>query len=286
MYTIHPTELEQFMKCPWAFHHSQDPNAVQSDSNPDKLELASKLAIFQEGDITEQLMTAYQYGPKLGDKVLQYFMESKEFPHLSRLKAHAQNRKDYLKQFPQDHPVNTRFPLFTQKRMHLLNNIQLMSDQSTSITFDLTGTADRVYSDGTIADCKTASRKRSPTDPTYKLQRRLYPLMWYKNAGPQHSLRHQHPSPTPQPSITPGSFQFTYYVFTKQVTPQLQVIPLTGTYEDSERLLNSLLTELARCIVDNDWPAKKNLACKRCDYRTECPLYAQASEAVREDERF
>lgn len=269
MYTIHPTELEQFMKCPRAFHHSQDPNTAQPDNNPDKL------AIFQEGDITEQLMTAYQYGTRLGDQVLAYFMDSREFTNLSRLKAHAQNRKDYLKQFPQDHPVNTRFPLFTQKRMHLLSTIQLDPlAKSNTITFDLTGTADRVYSDGTIADCKTASRKRSLTDPTYKLQRRLYPLMRYKNAGPQHSLWRQ-------PPITPGSFQFTYYVFTKQVTPQLQVIPLTGTYEDSERLLNSLLTELARCIVDHDWPAKKNLACKRCDYRTECPLYAQA-----EDDRF
>lgn len=265
MYTIHPTELEQFMKCPRAFHHSQDPNTAQPDNNPEKL------AIFQEGDITEQLMTAYQYGTRLGDQVLAYFMDSREFTNLSRLKAHAQNRKDYLKQFPQDHPVNTRFPLFTQKRMHIITPVMIGEH---TITFDLTGTADRVYSDGTIADCKTASRKRSPTDPTYKLQRRLYPLMRYKNAGPQHSLWRQ-------PPITPGSFQFTYYVFTKQVTPQLQVIPLTGTYEDSERLLNSLLTELARCIVDHDWPAKKNLACKRCDYRTECPLYAQA-----EDERF
>lgn len=275
MYTIHPTELEQFMKCPRAFHHSQGLDLRDPMPKPDNT--PDKLAIFQEGDITEQLMTAYQYGTRLGDQVLAYFMDSREFTNLSRLKAHAQNRKDYLKQFPQDHPVNTRFPLFTQKRMHLLSTIQLTS---TPFTFDLTGTADRVYSDGTIADCKTANRKRSPTDPTYKLQRRLYPLMWYKNAGPQHSLRHQ-PSP-----ITPGSFQFTYYVFTKQATPQLQVIPLTGTYEDSERLLNSLLTELARCIVDNDWPAKKNLACKRCDYRTECPLYAQNSGAVREDDRF
>ena len=275
MYTIHPTELEQFMKCPWAYHHSTQPDTIQPDTSPDKL------AIFQEGDITEQLMTAYQYWQLLGDQVLAYFMESREGfttwtpTPLSRLKAHAQNRKNYLKQFPADHPVNTRFPLFTQKRMHIITPVMIGEH---TITFDLTGTADRVYSDGTIADCKTASRKRSPTDPTYKLQRRLYPLMWYKNAGPQHSLRHQQ---TQSQQQSPGSFQFTYYVFTKQVTPQLQVIPLTGTYQDSERLLNSLLTELARCIVNDDWPAKKNLACKRCDHRTECPLYQPV-----EDERF
>ena len=40
--SIHPTELEQFMKCPWAYHHSNQPDTIQPDTSPDKL------AIFQE----------------------------------------------------------------------------------------------------------------------------------------------------------------------------------------------------------------------------------------------
>ncbi len=46
-------------------------------------------------------------------------------------------------------------------------------------------------------------------------------------------------------------FDFTYFVFTKQVTPQLQVINLNYKYEDSERLIFHLLSEYIKAC-DND----------------------------------
>lgn len=69
---LHPTGLEQFMTCPFKFD-------VQA--NPEKythLDItfgtpATAREAFYEGDITEQLMTAYQYGEKLGDEVLRNF---------------------------------------------------------------------------------------------------------------------------------------------------------------------------------------------------------------------
>jgi hypothetical protein len=58
---LHPTGLEQFMACPYRFKHDSD----RSTSNVRDA--------FYTGDIVEQLMTAYQYGEKLGDEVLRNF---------------------------------------------------------------------------------------------------------------------------------------------------------------------------------------------------------------------
>lgn len=259
--TLHPTELEKFMVCP-ADHditqHNQDTASNWQSQVPDY----NAQNIFIEWDITEQLMTAYQYWPRLGDTVLAYFMDSTEFPQMSRLKAHAKNWKDYINTEGAGIPTD-RFPLFTQKRM-TLNILTLL--QWHTFCWTLVWTADRVYNDYTIADCKTASHKRGTRDHEFKLQWRLYPRMRKQLSG------------IPADSTT---FHFTYYVFTKQVTPQLQVINLSGSYEDSERLLQSLLNEYAQCIIDNDRPAKKNLACRRCKSKPQCPLYAPV-----EDERF
>ena len=71
------------------------------------------------------------------------------------------------------------------------------------------------------------------------------------------------------------TFKFTYYVFTKQVTPQLQVIELEYNYEDSERLIFHLLNEYIHAYDEDNREPKKCLACKRCPLRTTCPRYAE-----------
>lgn len=246
---IHPTSLEQFMACP--YKHNQ----------ADKLPPTSITwrEAFYEWDITEQLMTAYQYGDKLWDQVLMNFWNSTEFPLYSRLQKHAQNWKEYVSNA--DINIQQRFPLFTQKRMSL--DILMDSNRDDCYhEFHLVWTADRVYSDYTIADCKTAKSKRWKNEADFRLQRRLYPRMW-RETSHLPSLKNK------------DTFDFTYYVFTKQVTPQLQIIPLTYSYEDSERLIFHLLHEYAKAYDEDAREPKKCLWCKRCPLRQQCPLYAE-----------
>ena len=258
VHELHPTWMEQFMACPYKFHVSDRP-----DLFPNVQFGTSETArdAFYEGDITEQLMTAYQYWERLWDEVLRNFGNSIELANFERLKKHAQNWKDYLKSQPQS--IKDRFPLFTQKRMSL----RILMDWQDQLTlnpitheFYLTWTADRVYSDYTMADCKTAKSKRWKNEPDFRLQWRLYPRM------------RRETSHLPQLKKS-DDFDFTYYVFTKQVTPQLQVINLNYKYEDSERLVFHLLHEYVKAYDEDNREPKKCLSCKWCPLRQQCPRY-------------
>ena len=249
VHELHPTWMEQFMACPYKFHVSDRP-----DLFPNVQFGTSETArdAFYEGDITEQLMTAYQYWERLWDEVLRNFGNSTELANFERLKKHASNRKEYLKSQPQS--IQDRFPLFTQKRMSL----RILMDWQDQLTlnpitheFYLTWTADRVYSDYTMADCKTAKSKRWKNEPDFRLQWRLYPRM------------RRETSHLPQLKKS-DDFDFTYYVFTKQVTPQLQVINLNYKYEDSERLVFHLLHEYVKAYDEDNREPKKCLSCKWC----------------------
>lgn len=254
VHELHPTWMEQFMTCPFKFHVADRPDLFPEIQfgTPDSAREA-----FYEWDITEQLMTAYQYGDKLWDQVLLTFWNSTEFPTYSRLQKHAENRKEYIKK--SDPSIQNRFPLFTQKRMSL---IILMDWENRYHEIHLTWTADRVYSDWTIADCKTAKSKRWKNEPDFRLQWRLYPRMWKVTSN--------------LPNLKKSdSFDFTYFVFTKQVTPQLQVINLNYKYEDSERLIFHLLNEYIKSCDNDEREPKKCLGCKRCPLRTSCPRYAE-----------
>lgn len=256
IHDVHPTNLEQFMKCPYQYHVSDRPELF-----PD-VKFGTPLTAreaFYEWDITEQLMTAYQYWEKLWDQVLMNFWNSTEFPLYQRLQKHAQNWKEYVSNA--DINIQQRFPLFTQKRMSL----DILMDSNIPDKyheFHLVWTADRVYSDYTIADCKTAKSKRWKNEADFRLQWRLYPRMW-RETSHLPSLKNK------------DTFDFTYYVFTKQVTPQLQIIPLTYSYEDSERLIFHLLHEYAKAYDEDAREPKKCLWCKRCPLRQQCPLYAE-----------
>lgn len=247
---LHPTGLEQFMACPYRFKHDSD----RSTSNVRDA--------FYTGDIVEQLMTAYQYGEKLGDEVLRNFWNSTEFPNYSQLRAHAENWKNYIKAAPTN--VQERYPLFTQKRMTL----RILMDAQTPNPADyyheiyLTWTADRVYSDYSIADCKCYKQKRWKNEPDRRIQWRIYPWMWRVTSNLPQLKRSD-------------NFSFTYYIFTKQVKPQLQVVNLNYRYEDSERLVYHMLSEYVK-FYDNDVrEPKKCLACKWCPLRNQCPRFAE-----------
>ena len=264
IHELHPTGMEQFMTCPYKFHVQDHPELFPEYQNLFGISNTWREA-FYEGDITEQLMTAYQYWDKLWDQVLTQFGNSTEFPTFSRLKKHAENWKEFLKQSPKT--IQERFPLFTQKRMTLrvlmdsdanANNINLPAYHEIWLTW----TADWIYSDYTIADCKTAKSKWWKNEPDFRLQRRLYPRMRKVTSN--------------LPNLKKSdSFDFTYFVFTKQVTPQLQVINLNYKYEDSERLIFHLLNEYIKSCDNDEREPKKCLGCKRCPLRTNCPRYAE-----------
>ena len=262
IHELHPTALEQFMKCPYQYHVADCPELFPNVMFGTSITWREA---FYEWDITEQLMTAYQYWDKLWDQVLTQFWNSTEFPMFSRLKKHAENWKEYLKNSSKT--IQERFPLFTQKRMTL--RILMDSDHSAnSLSIPdyheiwLSWTADWIYSDYTIADCKTAKSKRWKNEADFRLQRRLYPRMRRETSHlPQ--LKNK------------DTFDFTYYVFTKQVTPQLQVINLNYSYEDSERLIFHLLNEYVKAQDNDNRQPKKCLWCKRCPLRSQCPMYAE-----------
>lgn len=186
-------------------------------------------------------------------------------PNILKIKETCWELEGFLKQAPKT--IQERFPLFTQKRMTL--RVLMDSDQTAnSINLPayheiwLTWTADWIYSDYTIADCKTAKSKWWKNEPDFRLQRRLYPRMWRQTSNlPQLKKR--------------NDFDFTYFVFTKQVTPQLQVINLNYKYEDSERLIFHLLTEYVKSYDNDEREPKKCLGCKRCPLRQQCPRYAE-----------
>ena len=253
---LHPTWMEQFMACPYKFHVQECPEKFPEYSDMFWTSETARDA-FYEWDITEQLITAYQYWNKLWDEVLRNFWNSTEFAQFSRLKKHAENWKQYLTS--SEKAISDRFPLFTQKRMSLRI---LMDWDRKPHEFYLTWTADWIYSDYTIADCKTSKAKRWKNEADFRLQWRLYPRMWRVTSN------------LPQLKKS-DNFDFTYYVFTKQVTPQLQVINLNYKYEDSERLIFHLLTEYKTSYDNDEREPKKCLGCKWCPLRQQCPRYAE-----------
>ena len=244
---LHPTQLEQFMSCPYRFKYDNTMPSI------------SAREAFYTWDIAEQVMTAYQYWEKLWDEVLRTLWNSTEHPDYNMFYAFAKLWKDVPQKYKE------RYPLYTQKRMTLrilmdadqtANNINLPAYHEIYLTW----TADRVFSDWTIWDCKTAKSKRGKNEPDFKLQWRLYPRM-------RREVSH-----LPQ-LVKSDTFEFTYFVWTKQKTPQLQIIPLTYKYEDSERLVYHLLSEYIKAYDNDQFDTKKCLACKRCALRTQCPLY-------------
>lgn len=260
IHELHPTWMEQFMKCPYQYHVADRPELF-----PDVKFGTSETAreAFYTWDIAEQLMTAYQYWEKLWDEVLRILWNSTEHPEYQMFYQFAKLRKD----LPADSKYKTRYPLYTQKRMTL--RILMDADQNAnSINIPayheirLTWTADRVFSDFTIWDCKTAKSKWWKNEPDFKLQWRLYPWMWRQVSNlPQLKKR--------------DDFDFTYFVWTKQKTPQLQIIELNYKYDDSERLIYHLLSEYIKAYDNDEWNPKKCLWCKRCPLRQQCPRYAE-----------
>jgi len=246
---LHPTGLEWFMTCPYRYKFDK--------SKPSE----NWRNAFYTWDIAEQLMTAYQYWDKLWDEVLRVLWNSTEHPEYQMFFQFAKLRKD----LPADSKYKTHYPLYTQKRMTLrilmdadqtANNINLPPYHEIYLTW----TADRVFSDYTIWDCKTAKSKWWKNEPDFKLQWRLYPRMRRITSNlPQLKKR--------------DDFDFTYFVWTKQKTPQLQIIELNYKYEDSERLIYHLLTEYIKAYDNDEFNPKKCLACKRCPLREQCPLY-------------
>lgn len=260
IHELHPTWMEQFMKCPYQYHVADRPELFPDVNFWTTL---STREAFYTWDIVEQLMTAYQYGEKLWDEVLRNFENSTEYPIYSQLKAHAENWKNYIKDAPQN--IKERYPLFTQKRMTL--RILMDADQTANSLsvpayheIYLTWTADRVYSDYTIADCKCYKQKWWQNEPDRRLQWRLY---WW--------MRKQ-VSNLPQLKKR-NDFDFTYYIFTKQVHPQLQVVNLNYKYEDSERFVFHILNEYIKAYDNDNRDPKKCLWCKRCALRQQCPRY-------------
>lgn len=247
---LHPTFLEWFMKCKYKSKYDKDkPSENARDA-------------FYTWDIVEQLMTAYQYWEKLGDEVLRNFGNSMEFSDYNMLYWFSKIRKDYIKDAPDN--IKDRYPLFTQKRMSL--RILMDADQNAnSISIPayheiyLTWTADRVYSDYTIADCKTAKSKRWKNEVDFRCQWRIYPRMRKQTSHLQ--------------QLNKPTFDFTYVVFVKTKTPWLQIIPLTYSYEDSERLVFHLLTEYIKAYDNDEWNPSKCLDCRRCKLREQCPIY-------------
>lgn len=246
VHELHPTGLEWFMTCPYRYKYD---NSRSSESARDA---------FYTWDIAEQLMTAYQYWDKLGDEVLRIFWNSTEFPDYQMLYQFAKLWKDA----PQEY--RERYPIFTQKRMTLrilMDRTDPFLPQSYHEIY-LTWTADRVFSDFSIWDCKTAKSKRWKNEPDFKLQWRIYPRMRRQVSN--------------LPSLTKSdTFKFTYFVWTKQKTPQLQIIPLEYKYEDSERLVYHLLSEYVKAYDNDEFNPKKCLACKWCALRHQCPLYGE-----------
>ena len=217
---------------------------------------------FYTGDIVEQLMTTYQYWEKLGDEVLRVFWNSKEFPNYQMLYWFSKIRKDYIKNAPQN--IKDRYPLYVQKRMtvRILMDADKNADSINLPAYQeiyLTWTADRVYSDYTIADCKTAKSKRWKNEVDFRSQWRIYPRMRKQTSH--------------LPQLNKPTFDFTYIVFVKTKTPWLQIIPLTYSYDDSERLIFHLLSEYIKAYDNDERTPSKCLDCRRCKLREQCPIY-------------
>lgn len=235
---IHVTELESFLKCEYKYKYWKWFNW-----NPD---------VLYEWDISEQLLTQTLYWKKLSDVVLRHFANSKEFPNYSRLQAHADNLNELLSQ-PE---WKERFPIFTQKRMKIIIDYA-------PYRFHLIWTADWIFDNYVIADCKTSANKWYPKDAEYKLQWKLYPRMLKQITG---FFKWQ------------SDFEFVYFIFTKQKTAQLQIMRLKWDYEDSENLLKYILSRLSDSIYNNSRDPKRCLDCRRCPLKSTCPLWSDVSD--------
>lgn len=243
---LHITGLETFMKCPYKSRFQWPIKNVEA---------------LYEWDISEQLLTNYLYWPKLWDEVLKHFGNSKEFPHFNRLKKHAENFKKTLSEDSR----KDRYPIFTQKKM------KIKVIYAPYIIY-LVWTADRIFNDYHMTDCKTSANKWQEKDLDWKLQWRIYPWMLRYTAW-----SHVHPT------LAEDTFSFTYFIFTKQVTPQLQILQPTARYSEVQWLVEYLIIKYMDSVINNKREPRKCLDCKRCDCRTTCPIWKLAGQ---DEDRF
>lgn len=279
---LHPTGLESFMACPYKYHVENTPDIKQQIYKQYNISidtpLKSRLA-FAEWDYTEQLMTAYMYWEKLWDEILKYFGNSTEslndpasddkHSNYQRLFKHAENWKKYISDPNTPQNIKDRYPLFTQKRM-IVRILMPSASTSTSNSIHeiyLTWTADWIFSDWTIWDCKAYKSKRSSTDAQYKLQWQLYPRMRYEISRNPALIQ------ATKNNWKDYDYVFTYYIFTKQATPQLQILEMKWTYDNSERLIFHILSEYVKAYDTDNREPKKSLQCRWCPLRKVCPLY-------------
>lgn len=121
-------------------------------------------------------------------------------------------------------------------------------------------TPDVVRSDYMMSDFKTSKNKRAVTKPNFEIQCRWYPWML--------KLITRHPK-----LMESDDYKFEYIVFTKQVTPQMQVLTYEWKYTESESLMLHLLNVYRQSLLSAPKP-KKNLWCEKgCSLKATCPLW-------------
>lgn len=122
----------------------------------------------------------------------------------------------------------------------------------------LEGTMDAIARDHngnyTLIDFKTSKAERKPEQYEAKLQKFIYPWLLSRLVG-EDMVK-----------------SFDYIIFTKHVTPRLQILKYEVNREEVNKTLKDLLTDYCEAYDTNMWNPKICTSCFFCPLKTTCPL--------------
>ena len=106
----------------------------------------------------------------------------------------------------------------------------------------------------TLIDFKTSKAERKPEQYEAKLQKFIYPWLLSKIVAEE---------------MVDG---FDYIIFTKHVTPRLQILKYKCNRDEINALMKGLISDYCFALKNNQWNPKICTSCFFCPLKTTCPL--------------
>jgi len=247
-YEIRTTDLEEYVMCPYMHMHKKD------------IELTPE----QQHNREKALST----GKKL-HKNLQTYLTGKYNPEKD-----DRDRNDWAVELIEPELDETESKYIASCRSladkHNLPNL-LVTENEYTATFDvwedqveITGHIDWIVDSDYIVDIKSAKNKRQENSLAYKLQWRMYPVL-YALARYDKSV------------LDDINIKFDYWIFTKQVTPQFQWFRLNVNIWQHYGEISKIVKDYVLAKKSNSFRTNPgSSACFRCPLKKthKCPAYA------------
>jgi len=248
-FTIRTTELEDFVMCPYYYANK---NSIEKEMDPEKKAASEK---------------AKSTWTKL-HRSLQSYLSGKYNP-VSNLWERNQKSLEILEPELDEKEIKYVNSCVNLADRHNLPNFLVTESEykTTLVVWDdnllVSGHVDWLVDVDYMVDIKTAKSKRQESALKYKLQWKMYPVLYALARYPEEKLNDI-------------EMKFDYWIFTKQVTPQFQWFRLNVNVWEYYWEIKRIAREYIQAKKTNSYCTNiGSPACFRCPLKRagECPAY-------------